>query len=73
MSNTRDHRKFVNNDDWEQHKRGADHDYYRKRNPDGTWKRTKISHGYKDYGKGLFDHILKEQLKVSRKEFNEKL
>ena len=38
---------------------------YRKQNPDGTWKRTKISRGYKDYGKGLFDHILKEQLKVS--------
>lgn len=71
MSNTRDHRRFVERDGWQQFKKGADHTWYRKQNADGTWKRTKISHGYKEYGNGLFNLILKTQLQVTRQEFDD--
>lgn len=72
MSNTRDHRRFCENDGWELFK-STDHDFYRKRLEDGSYKITKISRGYQDYSKGLFARILKDQLQVSRDEFNRKI
>ncbi|WP_391209499.1 type II toxin-antitoxin system HicA family toxin [Psychrobacillus sp. L4] len=70
MSNTTVHRRFCENDGWELWKDKADHWYYRKLKEDGTFKYTKISRGRKDYGKKMWNTILKKQLEVDQEYFN---
>lgn len=72
MSNTKDHKRFCENDGWELWKEKADHWYFRKLKEDGrTFKHTKVSRGKKDYGKKMWSTILKNQLEVDRAYFNE--
>jgi predicted RNA binding protein YcfA (HicA-like mRNA interferase family) len=71
MSNTVDHRRFCDNDDWELWKEKGDHWFYRKLQSNGTYKYTKVSRGKKEYGKKMWNQILKSQLEVSIDYFNE--
>lgn len=72
MPNWKELKRFCENDDWDKYKE-TDHDYYRKRMPDGTLKRTKVSRGSGQIKGNLWETILKKQLKVTKEYFNSKI
>lgn len=73
MPRWRDLVNYCRHTGWEEYG-GGDHYRFRKILLDGTILRTKASRGLaKEIPSGLFDYILKKQLKISRKEFNEHL
>lgn len=67
-----EHRRFCQLDGWES--RDTDHYHYTKRLPDGTFLRTKVSHGKSStqYGRALWGKVLK-QLDVTQDEFYDTL
>ena len=70
MPDTSELRRYLNRSpDWELYKR-TDHDYYRKINPDGTYRRVKVSFGNKEISYRLWQHILKHELGITQEEFN---
>lgn len=71
MSNSKDHKRFCENDGWELVKK-TDHYYYEKRLPSGEVLTTMISMGSKQYSPTLFRKVLK-QLRVTKEEFNKKI
>ena len=72
MASWKDLRRFLENDGWIFVRSGRD-DIYIKELDDGTILRTRVSKGTGEIGKGLFSRILKQQLKVDKDYFNEKL
>lgn len=71
MPNTKEHKRFCENDGWELY-RTSDHYYYRKILPNGEVLKTKVSMGTKEYSPTLFSKVLK-QLQTTKKEFNDKI
>ena len=77
MATFGDLKTFVERDGWTEEPnlsrgraRTGDHWRYRKVLPDGTFLRTKISHGARDeIGIDLFKHILRDQLRVTEAKF----
>lgn len=71
MATWRDLETYLKHNGWEQYgsPRGRDI-HYRKVLPDGTVLRTSVSKGTGEIQKGLFETILKKQLKITRDEFN---
>ena len=72
MPSWRDLSRFCKQDGWELYK-STDHDFYRKRYADGTWRHTKVSRGSGEIGRGLWRAILSNQLKVTIEYFNSKI
>lgn len=72
MPGWKDLRRFCEHDGWELYKK-TDHDFYRKIEPDGTVRRTKVSRSSGEIPKHLWKHILTKQLQVTQEEFNRKL
>jgi hypothetical protein len=72
MPTPRDHKRFCENDGWVLHSQ-TDHYHYRKFLPNGEVLKTKVSMNNKEYGSKFFMKILKEQLRVTKEEFNEKI
>lgn len=69
----KDLKHYCEKDNWELFKE-TDHWYYRKVLKDGNILLTKVSHSVsKEISKGLWERILKKQLKVSEEEFWAKL
>jgi predicted RNA binding protein YcfA (HicA-like mRNA interferase family) len=67
----RDLKNYCERTGWELYKEKSDHYYYRKILLDGTVLRTKISHVLgKEIPYHLFHEILKDQLKITKEEFN---
>ena len=62
-------KRFCDRDGWELYK-STDHFYYRKREPDGTIKYTKVSRGSGEIRGHLWREILKKQLQVTEEYFN---
>lgn len=65
-------KRFCDKDGWELYKE-TDHYFYRKKEKDGTVKRTKVSKGSGEIGYHMWREILKKQLKVTQEEFNSKI
>jgi hypothetical protein len=72
MPSWRDLRRFCEHDGWMLYK-DTDHYYYRKRYKDGIVRYTKVSKGSGQINGGLWQHILNQQLQVSKEYFNSKL
>jgi hypothetical protein len=68
----KDLRRFCETDGWELFKR-TDHDFFRKRMPDGALKITKVSRGSGEIGPQLWRSILRKQLQVTQEYFNSKI
>lgn len=77
MATFGDLKTFVEHDGWTEEPnlarrraRTGDHWRYRKDLPDGTRRRTKVSHSLPDeIGMDLVNHILRDQLRVSEDRF----
>mgnify|MGYP002624144210 CR=1 FL=1 len=70
MPDTNELRRYLNrSQEWELYNR-TDHDYYRCKNSDGTYRRIKVSFGNKEIGYRLWQHILKHEIKITQEEFN---
>lgn len=72
----RDHETFCTTEGWTERKRatgrtGAHHVNYEMTLPDGRVLLTRISHPVdrEDYGKGIWAHILRDQLEVDEADF----
>lgn len=65
-------KRFCEKDGWELYKE-TDHYFYRKKEKDGTVKRTKVSKGSGEISYHMWREILKKQLKVTQEEFNRKI
>ena len=65
-------KRFCENDGWELYKE-TDHYFYRKKEADGTLKRTKVSKGSGEIHYHMWKEILKKQLQVTQEEFNSKI
>ena len=72
MPKWRELKRYCERDGWELYK-STDHDFYRKVLDDGTVLRTKVSRGSGEIQKQLWKEILKNQLKTTQEEFNEKI
>ncbi|MCL1808000.1 MAG: type II toxin-antitoxin system HicA family toxin [Oscillospiraceae bacterium] len=72
MPSWRELKRFCERDGWELYK-DTDHYFYRKRDPGGNIRRTKISKGTGEIKSRLWQDILKRQLQVSKEYFNAKL
>lgn len=72
MASWKDLRRFLENDGYALVRHGVD-DMYEKMLSDGTIKRVRVSKGTGEIGKGLFSRILKQQLGVTKEQFNERL
>lgn len=62
-------KRFCERDDWELY-RDTDHYYYRKIDPSGNIRKTKVSRGSGEIKKNLWQEILKNQLGVTQEYFN---
>ena len=62
-------KRFCENDGWQLYK-DTDHYYFRKRDPDGSVRRTKVSKGNGEIHKSLWQSIMKKQLHVTQEYFN---
>ena len=77
MATFRDLRTYLEHDGWHQERnlargraRTGDHIRYRRELPDGTIRRTKVSHALRDeIGPDLLRHILRDQLGVTEERF----
>ena len=65
-------KRFCERDGWELYKE-TDHYFYRKFDPDGTMRRTKVSKGSGEIHTHLWQEILHKQLQVSQEYFNDKI
>ena len=65
-------KRFCDRDGWELYK-DTDHYYYRKMDPDGTIRRTKISKGSGEIHRAMWHEIRNKQLRVSQEYFNSKI
>lgn len=72
MPSWREIERFCRRDGWEEFKEKGHHIYFRKKNNDGTVKRTKVSRGTGEVKGHLWKEILKKQLQVTEEEFNAK-
>ncbi|MBU6081650.1 MULTISPECIES: type II toxin-antitoxin system HicA family toxin [Allobacillus] len=72
MPSWREIERFCRRDGWEEFKKKGHHIYFRKKNNDGTVKRTKVSRGTGEVKGHLWKEILKKQLQVTEEEFNAK-
>ena len=65
-------KRFCDRDGWELYK-DTDHYFYRKIDPDGSIRRTKVSKGSGEIHSGMWKMILKNQLQVTQEYFNSKI
>jgi hypothetical protein len=65
-------KRFCEKDGWELFK-DTDHYYFRKIDPDGTIRRTKVSKGSGEIHTRMWQEILRKQLKVTQEYFNSKI
>ena len=72
MPSWKELKRFCDRDGWELFK-DTDHYFYRKIEPDGSIKRTKVSKGSEQINGNLWKEILKKQLQVSQEYFNSKI
>ncbi|TRY25828.1 type II toxin-antitoxin system HicA family toxin [Brevibacillus sp. LEMMJ03] len=72
MPSWKELKRFCENDGWELYKK-TDHFFYRKRMPDGTLKRTKVSNSSGQINGHMWKDILKRQLQVTEEYFNSKI
>lgn len=72
MPSWKELKRFCDRDGWELFK-DTDHYFYRKIEPDGSIKRTKVSKGSGQINGNLWKEILKKQLQVSQEYFNSKI
>jgi predicted RNA binding protein YcfA (HicA-like mRNA interferase family) len=72
MPSWREIERFCRRDGWEEIKQKGHHIYFRKEMEDGVLKRTKVSRGTGEVRGHLWQEILKKQLQVTEKYFNEK-
>jgi len=72
MPSWKDLKRFCEHDGWELYKQ-TDHDFYRKRDPDGNVRLTKVSRNPGQINGNLWKIILKRQLQVTKEYFNSKL
>ena len=63
-------KRFCERDGWELY-RDTDHYRYRKKDENGTIRKTKVSRGSKQIQDHLWQEILKKQLKVTLEYFND--
>lgn len=63
-------KRFCERDGWVLYK-NTDHYFYRKTDPDGTIRRTKVSKGSSEIHTRMWKEILNKQLKVTQEYFNE--
>ncbi len=71
MPKFRDLKNYCERTGWELYKENGDHYYYRKILPNGLVLRTKVSRALgKEISFHLFQDILKDQLKITKEEFN---
>lgn len=71
MPNWRDLEKYLKRNGWEFVRDGDDR-IYEKTLPNGEILITRVSKSSSEIGKGLFSRILKQQLRISKEEFNSK-
>ena len=72
MPSWKDLKRFCEHDGWELYKQ-TDHYFYRKRDPDGNIRLTKVSKNPGQINGNLWQVILKRQLQVTKEYFNSKL
>lgn len=72
MPSWKDLKRFCEHDGWELYKQ-TDHYFYRKRDPDGNVRFTKVSKNPGQINGNLWKTILKRQLQVTKEYFNSKL
>lgn len=72
MPRWRELKRFCENDGWELYKE-TDHYFYRKKENDGSLKRTKVSKESGEIHYHMWREILKKQLQVTQEEFNSKI
>lgn len=65
-------KRFCDRDDWELYK-DTDHYFYRKVDPDGSVRRTKVSKGSAEIHPAMWKEIRNKQLKVTQEYFNSKI
>jgi hypothetical protein len=65
-------KRFCESDGWELYK-NSDHYFFRKIDLEGNIKRTKVSKHPGEIKKHLWQEILKKQLQVTMKYFNQKI
>lgn len=73
MASWKDLRRFLINDGYEFVRHGSRDDIYEKTLPNGDVKRVRVSKGTGEINKGQFARILKQQLGVTKEEFNQRL
>jgi predicted RNA binding protein YcfA (HicA-like mRNA interferase family) len=66
-------RRFLENDGYVMVRHGSRDDIYEKVMPTGEIHRVRVSKGTGEIEKGLFSRILKQQIFVTKEEFNERL
>lgn len=69
MATWKDLKRFFERGRWELYKNTGDL-YYRKKLKNGDVLHTKVSKGTGEISKGMFAKILKQQLKVTKENFN---
>lgn len=72
MPSWREIERFCRRDGWEEFKKKGHHIYFRKKNNDGTVKRTKVSRGTGEVKGHLWKEILKKAITSDRRGINAK-
>lgn len=72
MPSWRDLERFLKRDGWKMIRQNGRDKIYEKTLPNGEVLRTAVSKGTGEIGKGLFDRILKQQLRIDKAYFNSK-
>jgi predicted RNA binding protein YcfA (HicA-like mRNA interferase family) len=70
MPNWNDLEKYLKRHGWELVRQNGRDKMYRKILPDGTSIRTAVSKSSGEISKGMFAKILKQQLGITKEEFN---
>lgn len=65
-------KRFCDRDGWELYK-DTDHYFYRKVDEDGAIRMTKVSKGFGEIHRAMWQMILKKQLQVTQEYFNSKI
>jgi predicted RNA binding protein YcfA (HicA-like mRNA interferase family) len=72
MPSWSDLESFLNRDGWTLVRQNGRDKIYEKTLPNGEVLRTVVSKGTGEIGKGLFNRIIKKQLRVDKEYFNSK-
>lgn len=72
MPSWSDLESFLRRDGWIMIRQTGRDKIYQKTLPDGVVLRSAVSKGTGEIGKGLFNRILKQQLRVDKEYFNSK-